>query len=260
MRSSALVRVAGSLAVGALAAVSFAVPAHAEPAPPVVVDDTIALYPGQSGTLDVLANDSAPSGDDLALCRFPGLDLTSPTMPPVFAIPTANLGGGGGGVGEVAVAVSPRARGTHVIDYYVCDTTHLTPAKLSVAIKPVAPVDVVKTAHRGVLRLTNQNDKAVRFFFGHPRASRPDGRVRVGAGETTTLRVQRHRIAWIALIGTGGGKSSLFASPGIADHGVVRHIPLRGAALPDPKSGRSDSISSTARARWAAPRTPAWVR
>lgn len=257
MRSSALVRVAGSIVIGALAAISLAVPAHAEPAPPVVVDDTLSLYPGQSGIIDVLANDRAPSGQDLALCRFPESDLSGPGMPAVLAMAAGSLGGG---PGDVAVALAPRARGTHRIDYYVCDLTHLTPARLSVVVKPVAPVDVVKTRHRGVLRVTNHNDRAVRFLYGDAHAQSPDGRVRIAPGARATIRVQRHRIVWIALIGLSGGKSSLFQSPGIADRGVVRNIPLRGAPLPSPRVASSDAATAGAQARWAAPRTAAWAR
>jgi hypothetical protein len=130
----------------------------------------------------------------------------------------------------------PRARGTHVIDYYVCDHTHLVPATLTVVVAKVAPVDVAKVSgKRGRLQVTNHNDRAVRFWFGDPRASRPDGRVKIPAGKTRTVRVQRHRIVWMALIGGGSGKASMIDSPGIADLGTVRNIKLKGEPLPRPK-------------------------
>jgi hypothetical protein len=238
MRTSALVRFTGGLAASILGLTLLGVaPATAdEPALPVVVDDTVTLYPGQMTELDVLANDSSPSGDDLALCRFPETDLGK-RPPAVMVIHESMLfTGTSADPGDVSILVAPRAHGTHVIDYYVCDHTHLVPAKLTVVVGEVAPVNVSKVSgKRGLLKVTNHNEKAIRFWFGDPRAVRPDGRVKIPAGKTRTVHVQRHRIVWVALIGAGSGKASMFSSPGIADLGIVRNIKLRGEPLPRPK-------------------------
>lgn len=243
MRTSALVRFTGGLAASILGLTMLsAAPAIAdEPPPPVVVDDTVTLYAGQSDSINVLANDSSPSGDDLALCRFPETSISGIKPPPVLVSDIGSglfegFGLGSGTPGELAIVAMPRARGTHVVDYYVCDHSHLVPAKLTVVVKKVEPVDVAKVSgKRGRLKVTNHNDRAIRFWFGDPRALRPDGRVKVAAGETLRIHVQRHRIVWIALIGAGSGKASMFSSPGIADLGQVRNIKLKGKPLPKPK-------------------------
>ncbi|KQW52978.1 hypothetical protein ASC77_01335 [Nocardioides sp. Root1257] len=236
MRTSALVRITGGLAAALLGVTLLgSAPSYAdEPPLPVVVDDTVSIYPGQSAELNVLANDSSPSGDDLALCRFPSPDLAGTKIPTVMALDEGSAGIGD--PGDLAVVSTPRAHGTHVIDYYVCDHTHLVPAHLTVTILPVAPVVVHKIAGKpGRLSVTNKNTASISFWYGDPHAARPDARVRIPAGATRTVPVRRHKIVWLALIGTSGGKSSLLGSPGIADMGVVRDIRLRpGTELPPP--------------------------
>jgi hypothetical protein len=250
MRTSALVRITGGLAACLLGLTLLGTaPAIAdEPPLPIVVDDTVTLYPGQLAQLNVLANDTSPSGDDLALCRFPESDLLSKKVPAVMVSDV----GFAGETGDLGVIVAPRARGTHVIDYYVCDHTHLVPAHLTVEVKAVAPVVVHKVAGKpGRLRVTNRNDRTIRFWYGDPTADDPDGRVKVGAGETRTVRVQRHRIAWMALIGVRAGKASMFTSPGIADMGIVRDIKLKGEPLPKPKKPDLGDIEDVL-GRWQA--------
>ncbi len=235
MRTSALVRFTGGLAASVLGLTLLGTaPAFAaEPPLPVAVDDTITLYPGQMTQLNVLTNDSSPSGDDLALCRFPEPDLISGKLPAVVVIDAGKIIGK---TGDVVVMVDPRTSGTHVIDYYVCDHTHLVPAHLTVEVKTVAPVAVRKVAGKpGRLRVTNHNDVAVGFWYGDPRSDDPDGRVKLAAGETRTVRVQRHTITWMATIGAGSGKASMLTAPGIADMGTVRNIKLKGEPLPRPK-------------------------
>ncbi|GAA4754685.1 hypothetical protein GCM10023350_45150 [Nocardioides endophyticus] len=238
MRTSALARFTGGIAASVLGLTLLgAAPAIAdEPPLPVVVDDTVTLYPGQSAQVDVLANDSSPTGDSLALCRFPELNLDKKPPAVIVAHDSMFFSDESSDPGDVMILVTPRAHGTHVIDYYVCDHTHLVPAKLTVVVGEVAPVKVHKIAGKpGRLRVTNTNTKTIRFWFGHPKALRPDGRIKIPAGKTRTVRVQRHRIVWIALIGAGSGKASMFASPGIADMGTVSNIKLKGKPLPKPK-------------------------
>ncbi|MFC7495014.1 MULTISPECIES: Ig-like domain-containing protein [unclassified Nocardioides] len=225
----------------------------AEPAPPVVVADTVTLWPGQMTDIDVLANDTSPSGDDLALCRFPEPDFFAggPLPSVIVSHDSAEvLADGATGPGSVVVSAMPRARGTHVVDYYVCDHTRLVPATLTVVVRDVQPVDVAKVrGKKGRLKVTNHNDRPIRLWYGHPQAFKEDGRVKVPAGATRTVEVQRHRIAWMAVIGQGAGKKSILSSPGIADHGVVRDIRLKGEPLPRPK-GADSAVSEPG--RWLA--------
>src|SRR6478735_6446732 len=83
MRTSALVRVAVTL-IAAGAALAMAAPASqaapSDPAAPVVVNDSIAIYPQGMAVVDVLANDTDPNdpdGSSLALCRLPTIDLST---------------------------------------------------------------------------------------------------------------------------------------------------------------------------------------
>jgi hypothetical protein len=258
MHARVLGRATAALAAVLVASTLLAPTAQAdETEPPVAVGDTIKLYPGQSGQLDVLANDGSPSGDDLALCRFPEPDFLGAGAVSVFAMELSAFLGAES-TGDLAVLVGPKARGTHVIDYFVCDTHHLVPAQLTVVVRDVAPVDVKTIPGRpGRLKVTNHNDRGIRFVYGDPRAHRPDGRVRVPAGATEVVRVQRHRIFWLALIGSRPGKRDLFSSPGIADHGRVRGIELRGEPLPAPQPPRpsfrgTEDFGTRALHRWAA--------
>jgi hypothetical protein len=198
-----------------LAATSPALADDVDPQAPVVVNDSISLYPGQEGRIDVLANDTDPAGDDLALCRVPGLDLfENGHFPKVLVLDESIFGGP---VGTLALQAMPGARGTHAVDYYVCNHTRLTPATLTVTIRPVQPVDVAKVPGRpGRLQVTNHNDRAITFMPAPPGPCLFGTMGRVGAGQTRTFRVNQHTIRWTAQIGRGG----------IADHGTVRHIKL----------------------------------
>jgi hypothetical protein len=235
MRTSALVRLAAGLTAALLGLTVVGVsPALADNTPlPVVVDDTVSLYPGQMTQINVLDNDSSPDGDDLALCRFPEPDLTGNVA--VVATEVTSLLGGG--PGEVMVGAATKKPGTHTITYYVCDHVHLVEAHLIVEVKAVSPVKVHKIAGKpGKLKVTNTNTATVSFWYGDKRAPRPDGKVRIPAGKTQVVTVRRHTVVWLAWIGLSSGKASMFSSPGIADAGVVRGIKLRpGTALPPPK-------------------------
>ena len=232
MRTSALARLTTVLAAGVVSSVLVATPAFAEPAPPIAVDDSVSLYPGQLKAVDVLANDSAPSGDSLALCRFPDPKFTD------HVVALEGTLDGSDRPGLVSVLSDDKARGTTVVDYYICDTVHLTPAHLDVTALPVSPVQVHKVAGKpGRLTVTNTNTVPVRFWYGDAKATHPDGKVTIPAGATKTVRVQRHRIIWVAFIGSGSVRS-LYNGPGIADHGKVRGIKLKGKPLPAPKPSK----------------------
>jgi hypothetical protein len=225
----------------------------AEPAPPVVGPDTVNLWPGQMTQVDLLANDSSPAGDDLALCRFPDSDFLADRFPNVLVshsmVPI--LGDTPAGPGSVLVGVRPRTRGTHTIDYYVCDHTRLAPAVLTVVVRDVQPIKVSKVVgKKGLLEVTNDNVAPIRFLFG-ARFGKRDGVLKVPAGTTRTVRVQRPTINWLALIGPGSLKGDGFASPGTAGHGVVKHIKVKGDPLPKPR-GVDSTTSQLVPGRWGA--------
>ena len=190
-------RLVAACAAAATLAVVLVAPASAKDDTPlpVAVDDTVSLYPGQTRSVDVLANDSSPSGRDLHVCRFPQPDLDGP-FPNVMAFP--------GDDDTVEVMTMPLATKDTTFEYFVCDDTHLVPATLTVHIKEVEPIVVAKTARPRQLRVTNPNDARIVFRWGHRNASRPDGRVSVPAGGTELGRVTSKRIFWLATIGRHG--------------------------------------------------------
>jgi hypothetical protein len=233
-----------ALTLGAtLATITPAYAADPDPQAPVVVDDTITMWPGQLREVDVLANDTDPDGDgsDLALCRFPAPDLSSGVIPRVLVVPAGELEGTT--AGALMVIADPRAHGTHTVAYHVCDYDFLVPATLTVVVRDVAPVDVAKVPGKpGRLTVTNENEQPIHFWYGHPQARRPDAKVLVPAHGTITVTVQRTRIVWIGVIGRRG----------IADHGFVNHIKLDGDPLPPPHvhSGGLRVDTDSAVQRW----------
>ncbi|WP_243057576.1 Ig-like domain-containing protein [Nocardioides sp. SR21] len=217
-----------------LATTSPALADEVDPQAPVVVDDAITVWPGESREIDVLTNDSDPTGDDLAVCRLPGFDIVSSQVPAVYALDMSVYGFP---AGRLLVSSDDRTRGTHTIDYYVCSRTRLTPATLTVTVRPVSPVAVTKVAGRpGVLKVTNTNDQAIRFRATDRTGCRQDGRVRVPAHDSRVVRVERHDIAWTAYIGNGG----------VADRGRLRGIELAGPSAPQGPRGSGCSISIAA--------------
>jgi hypothetical protein len=82
----------------------------------------------------------------------------------------------------------------------------------------VLSVSVTKTDRPGRLRVSNPNDTWVRFLWGTFRRAKPDGRKRIDAYRTVTIRVHRHRIDWIALLEGSGSQ--------VAGQGSVRGIRL----------------------------------
>ena len=183
---------------------------------PVVVDDAVTMWPGGAATVDVLANDSDPAGDDLAVCRLPVADLTSPRQPPVRVVDASTWGGP---AGQLVVLTSLRAHGTYVVDYYVCNHTRLTPARLTITVQPTEPVDVVPDRRAGRVRITNHNDRTIEFVAVAPRSCEIDAERRVGAGATVSAKVHHRSIEWLAVIHDR-------TSFGIVAHGKVQGIRL----------------------------------
>lgn len=213
---------ARALALAVLLAATLLVsPAHAadpDPLAPVVVDDTVTMWPGESITVDVLANDSDPGGDDLALCRLPPVRNGGDTLP-VVIWDRSWLGSDEPPV--LSVATGLRSAGTHTVEYYVCNHTRLTLAHLTVTVRPVQPVDVMKADVPGRIVVTNHNDQDVLFVAKDSTGCATDTRAVVAAGETRSFRARRHTLKWTAYIGDG-----------IADFGTIRRIELTRPPLP----------------------------
>jgi len=223
MRTSALVRVAVTL-IAAGAALAMAAPASqaapSDPAAPVVVNDSIAIYPQGMAVVDVLANDTDPNdpdGSSLALCRLPTIDLS--TILGSGSLPSVVVGDAAGVLGSPGslMVMTPRSRFAkpQVVSYYVCNLTHLTPATLTVTMLPTRPVKVRKIAGRpGRLKVTNHNARRISLQWSGRRAG---GGSNVGAHSSKVIRVRGTSVKWIAVI--GGERNS-----GIADEGLVRKI------------------------------------
>jgi hypothetical protein len=177
---------AAALAVVVVGA-GLATVAPASAAPPVAVDDHKWMYPGQFRTIDVLANDSDPDGDELAVCRVAPV--------PDDATYFVDLE-----EGKLFVWTGEGATEDIVITYYACDYETLVPATLTISFREVTPVVVEKAQRPGRLRVTNDNDKPVSFLYGSFSEPKPDGRVKVPANSAVTVRVHRHKIDWIAIL------------------------------------------------------------
>ena len=181
---------AAALAAAVLVSSLLAAPASA--APPVTVDDEVTMWAADLGfgevTADVLANDSDPDGDTLALCRVGEV----PADAPYFADVVGD---------QIMVFVLGEVTSPITITYYACDFETLVPGTLTVTLNTTEPIRVTKTDKPGVLRVTNPNDLQIGFLWGGPKESRADGRVRVPADDSVFVRVHRHRIIWVALIG-----------------------------------------------------------
>lgn len=200
--------------------------APASAAPPVAVDDHKWMYPGQFRTVDVLANDSDPDGDDLAVCRLGPI----PEDAPYFAAIED---------GKVFVWTGEETAEDIVLTYYACDYETLVPATLTISFREVVPVVAEKAQRPGRIRVTNGNDKSVTFLYGSFREPRPDGRVKVPANSSLSVRVHRHTIDWIAVL----------ARSVPAGIGHVRHIALPGD---DRATAKPFSLSRAERKAWAA--------
>jgi len=214
-------------------------PAMADDSPPPVTGNDVytvdARGPEFGGVtlLDVLANDSAPSGAALEICRVQaperGLSVAEVSPDGDFSIETPNSGLGvsnSGGSAEdaheqLAVLSWANQPGTYQFSYGAGDTEHLTPATVTVTVTETPEVTVRKVDRPGRLRFTNPRDRGVVVIYGGLDQRRPDGRVRLAPGAHATERVERRAIRWIALFRRTGE---------IIGDGVVRGIRLPGSA------------------------------
>jgi len=232
LRTHLLTRAAVAVAAGA-ALLAAGVPAaqalEPDPAAPVVVDDTISIYPYGSAFVDVIANDTDPGdpdGSQLGFCRMPSVEdlLFSAAMPEMLVADGSDIFGPSN---QLVVASNvARLDEPYVFSYHVCNYSRLTKATLTVTMRKTAPVTVRKVPGRpGILKVVNHNDERVAIMWGAPRSEEPDGQRRVGAHATRTIRVHDKNVRWVALAGTT-------RNSGIADQGIVR-----GVKVPDRKPG-----------------------
>lgn len=215
---------ATALSLGLAASTLGAQPASADAATdaPVTKADKATVWTGSSKVVNVLANDTDPQGDPLAVCR-------------VGESPYRNVGlgiEGGGGGSELFVFASPRAKaGTYVLTYYACDFEYLTAETLTVTVKKSTPVRVTKIEGRpGKLKVVNPNSRRIVMMWGDPRRERPDGSLRLPGHEAEVITVERRSIFWVAFFPRDGA---------IAGMGTVRNIAL-------PKTVASSRVATDA--------------
>jgi hypothetical protein len=175
-----------TVVLSSLGWVSVSAPASAEP--PVARNDHRIMYAGDGRSIDVLRNDSDPDGDELALCR---VQETETDEYLVFIDGNRLYVFLTGSADEVTIT------------YYACDFETLVPATLTITVKETFRPKVTKLDRPGRLRVTNDNDKIMRFLWGSFDEDRPDGRVRVDPHDSVVIRVHRHKIDWIAFLKNG---------------------------------------------------------
>jgi hypothetical protein len=174
----------------AVVALGLVAPAAAEAAPtgspPVTAPDgPVVLYPGQLRTVDVLANDTDPDGDELAVCRL-GKERQRELVLSLFS-------------DSLDVMVDTGARpGTYAFTYYACDLAFLTPGTVTVEVRALPRVDVTQVRGRpGVVRVRSRADFPVRFLYGSFDQQGPDGVLRVPARSSRTVRLTRRVVDWM---------------------------------------------------------------
>ena len=201
------------LVLGIAATLTAAPTQAADGSPPVTVDDKVKLRFGQPAEVDVLANDSDPDGDELAVCRLGSI----PRAREVFS----------SGTGAIFVAPTRRrAAGTYTFTYYACDFEFLTPATVTVTVTAPPEVKVQKMPERpGVLRVRNTAKFPIVFMYGSFRQPGPDGTLPIAARTAKFVHVRRTRIDWIAAARRTGA---------MIDTGTIRNIKLPRGVRPPP--------------------------
>ena len=174
---------ATALSMVALAAPAGAVTGAATGSPPVTQDDHVSLVAGDVVKASLLANDSDPDGDDLAICRIRNVPR---------ALLVENAGGG--------VFLGATRPGTYTFTYYACDFSYLTPATVTVTVKPAPKMYLVvrKSTHAGMVRVGNRSDFRVHFAFGAYKRNKPDAEITVRAHTSRLVPVRRTSLIWVA--------------------------------------------------------------
>lgn len=190
------------------------------------------LLGGPGRPVEVLANDSDPNGDELAICRVQtpanapllvftgdGLDsgFDSATATATGAAPAEGTGpknaprtwsrrAGDSTTTSLYVAAMSNRAGTYTVRYWACDFDYLTPATLTVTVKPTKQVKVKVLPGRHKIRFTNPFERPIRVVYGSPREIESrDGmhEFRLAPGRSKTIDVERRRLFWVAEIGRG---------------------------------------------------------
>jgi hypothetical protein len=186
--------------------------ADGETEPPVAVDDAYTGYAGGMQSLNVLANDSDPQGAEIAVCKVKAPELADED----FIAMTS-------GDRIEFFDVRGEAR-TVTFTYYVCNDEFLTPATVTVTLVAPKPLKVTKLDRPGRLRFTNPNDFRVVVMYGDIRRPAPTGRFRLAAHGSEVVRVNTHRVGYLAL--------------GVRNGAVVGSGVIRGIELPQRTAAR----------------------
>jgi hypothetical protein len=186
-------RFAAPVAAALVAALLGAVPAQADEATdaPVTAEDRVSV-PGTAYRLvDVLANDSDPNGDELAVCRVQVPD-GAPLQVDVLSVGEGN---------HLLVTPLDNRSGTYTFTYWACDFDYLTPATVTVTVKAVPQVTGTVVAGRpGRVRFRNPGTRPAVVVYGAVRREQPDGEVRLPAGSTTVVRTTRRALFFSAYV------------------------------------------------------------
>jgi len=198
-----------------------AVPANAATgSAPVTSNDAESIYGGNAAVVSVLANDTDPDGDELALCRVAETDHKG------FEQPFAD------GNDLVILAKSSAKPGTYTFTYYACDFSYLTPGTVTLTIDPTPKIKVKKLSEPGKLKVTNPADFRIQFLFGSFREPTPDGEISIKKNTSVVITVHRSKIGWISFTRRGdflkiGRVKNIQLPPG-------DHAPAAGR-LPSPR-------------------------
>lgn len=219
------------LSLGLAASTLGAQPASADAATdaPVTAPDHATVWTGSGKFVNVLANDTDPQNDSLAVCRV----ATSPYRNVELLVEGGEL---------VAFASSRAKAGTYELTYYACDFQYLTPGTLTVTVKKAKRVRVTKIDGRpGKLKVANPNSRNVVVMWGSLEEDEPDGTLRLGAHKAQVITVTRREIFWVAYFPRD------FVTVGI---GFVRNITLPKTAAPQ----RAVAVSPRMTRLWNAQR------
>ncbi|GAB4009467.1 hypothetical protein GCM10028772_26390 [Nocardioides ultimimeridianus] len=193
--------------------------------PPVTVDDAVTLTAGGATQKDVLANDSDPDGDVLALCRL-------------GKVPAAL----GADIFDGKLMIFGADAGTYTLTYYACDYSYLTPGTVTITVKPRPRiyVKVVKGVRPGTLRVINNGSFGFRYLWGSYKRQKADGQVSVPAHSSVRIRVRRVSVIWFAMN----------EHKGAFKIGIVRGITLPKGANALPPGAPPTPLPSSTMPRW----------
>jgi len=198
-------------------------PAHASGLPAQTQPDAVTvMIDSRAVHVDLGANDVDPEGDPVF---YVGTDRN---IPGVGILDTT----GDDGRQDIAIFAStlPRpgdtsavAPGVYRLTAYQSDGSNISAAALTITVLP-SPGDAVEVVAKqpGRIRVRNDNDFAVRYYWGADGHKHPDGRADIAPHSSRTIRVERRSVVTVVLAG--------------ADYalGVERHLrpPRDGSAKP----------------------------